>query len=150
MCNSVFSNRSRPYFRRWCVILCFLTVRVPISEVDVRPISPSDVGRGRQKKKTPVTPLHSFRSSIVNTPIGSSSRQDHFFYSSRQAWRFEPDWAAIASTLGIIRCDSVNVTNCPRAFCYNHRTTQTNLLKYLHNTLFNNQCLIIKKLKANL
>ncbi|XP_022318908.2 uncharacterized protein LOC111121766 [Crassostrea virginica] len=61
------------------------------SDVDVRPISPSDVGRGRQKKKTPVTPLHSFRSSIVNTPIGSSSRQDHFFYSSRQAWMFEPD-----------------------------------------------------------
>ncbi|XP_062582616.1 uncharacterized protein LOC134244348 [Saccostrea cucullata] len=63
----------------------------PIQTVSPRTVSPSDIGRGRQKK-TPVTPLHTSRSTTVNTPLGSSCQSnDHFFYSSRQAWMFEPD-----------------------------------------------------------
>nr|XP_011424757.1 uncharacterized protein LOC105326420 [Crassostrea gigas] len=61
------------------------------TDVELRPVSPSDIGRGR-KKTTPVTPLHTHRSSTITTPIGSSRQSnDHFFYSSRQAWMFEPD-----------------------------------------------------------
>ncbi|XP_048780683.2 uncharacterized protein LOC125683498 [Ostrea edulis] len=56
-----------------------------------RPVSPSDIGRGRHKKIN-VTPIHTARSNTVHTPLGSSRQSnDHFFYSSRQAWMFEPD-----------------------------------------------------------